>query len=321
MEPLRVDDLITDEVRTVGISGHISPDGDCVGSCLGLYHYLKKNHPQARADIFLEFVPEELKILPGAEAIRTAFTSDVETYDVFFILDSEKARTAGAEAMFDRARLRVNIDHHVSNPGSGEINYIVPDASSVCELMTDVLDFDRMDVSCAMALYTGIVTDTGLFRYSATSPKTMRVAARLLEFPFDFSALIEHVELERTFSQNRTLGMMLADSRLELDGRCIVCTLDHARMQKEKISHADTDPVVSQMNLTTGIECALFAYEPEEGTVKVSLRSKKTVDVSEIAKAFGGGGHIRAAGCTTKGRATEIIAQMLPYVEAQLKNG
>lgn len=313
-----IDDLITDKVKTVGISGHVSPDGDCVGSCMGLYLYLKKNYPGVRADVFLENVPAELKIIRDTDIIKTDFKTDVEAYDIFFILDSEKGRTAGAEALFDRAHLKVNIDHHVSNKGNGDINHIVPTASSVCELMAQVMDIEKMDTDIATALYTGIVTDTGMFHYSSTSPETMRIAARLMEYGFDHAALVEHVELERTYKQNVTCGRMLAASDLVLDGRCITASLTIEEIRNEQIAHEDMDYVVSQMNLTAGVECAIFAYETEDGHVKTSLRSKAKVNVASIAEAFGGGGHIRASGCTTKGKAKDVIAQMLPYVEAQL---
>ena len=315
---LWIDELITSQVRTVGISGHTGPDGDCVGSCMGLYLYIKKNFPDVRTDVFLEQIPRELCIIKDTDRIRTDFRTDVGSYDLFFVLDCEKERTGKAEPICDAAKQIVNIDHHISNKGGDGISMIVPEASSVCELIAGVIDVEKADRDIAMALYAGIVTDTGLFHYSNTSPETMRVAARLMEFSFDHSALAEHIYLERTYNQNRTMGEMLAESRLYLDGRCIVASITRERMEREQITKDDLDQIVSQMNLTVGVECAVFLYETEENRKKISLRSKGKVNVSEIAQQFGGGGHVRAAGCTTDGRIDEIIARLLPMIGTQL---
>ena len=307
------------EIQTVGIAGHVSPDGDCIGSSTALYLYLKKNYPTFRVDIFMESVPEELQILKGTEDIRTSFTSDVERYDVFFILDTIKERTNDAEKLYDNAVLRVNFDHHVSNQGSGDTCFIVPTASSTCEVLCMALDYDKMDRDIAMNLYAGIVTDTGMFHYSSTSSDTMRAAARLMEFGFDHSDLIEHVELEKRFSQNRALGVMLAKARLELDGKVITSFCSTKEMQELGFASEDFGGVVSQMNLTTGVECALFAHGTEEGTVRMNLRSKGLVDVSKIAVSVGGGGHVRASGCTLKDMTCEeALALIMDKVREQL---
>ncbi|MBR0093136.1 MAG: bifunctional oligoribonuclease/PAP phosphatase NrnA [Lachnospiraceae bacterium] len=314
-----IEDLIDDSIRTIGISGHILPDGDCVGSCMGLYLYLKKNFPEIRADVFLEELPPELVMIKDTEVIRHDFQTDVTCYDLFFLLDVEKTRTGMAEKLFDQAKKKINIDHHVSNPGCGDVNYIRTDASSVCELMCEVLSFDRMDTDIARALYTGIVTDTGMFHYSCTTPLTMRLAAKLMEFPIDASEIVEHVELERRYSQNRALGFLLWRSELHLDGKCITSHIELSEMEELHISVQDLDGAVSQMNLTVDVLCSILAHGSESGT-KVSLRSKSDeLNVAKIAETFSGGGHIRASGCSYDGSAKEAVHAILPHVEAQLR--
>ena len=307
------------EINTVGIAGHISPDGDCIGSCTGLYLYLKKNYPQFRVDIFMEKVPEELRILKGTEDIRTSFTSDVERYDVFFILDTIKERTNAAEKLFDKAALRVNFDHHVSNKGTDGICFIVPEASSTCEVLCMALDYDKMDLDIARNIYSGIVTDTGMFHYSSTSPATMRAAAKLMEFGFDHSDLIEQVELAKRFSQNKAMGAMLAKASLELDGKVITSFCSTDEMHDLGFVSEDFEGVVSQMNLTVGVECAVFAHGTEDGDVRMNLRSKGKVNVSEIAVSVGGGGHVRASGCTMHNMTCEeSISLILDKIKEQL---
>ena len=317
---LKLDELITDEIKTVGISGHILPDGDCIGSCMGLYLYLKKNYPSLRTDVFLEEEPPELKIIRDIEIVRHDFKSDVERYDLFFLLDVEKTRTGGAEALFDKAKTKINIDHHVSNPGCGDINYIRTDASSVCEMMCEVLDFEKMDADIAKTIFTGIVTDTGMFHYSCTTPLTMRYAAKLMEFSFSASDLVEHVELERRFSQNKALGFLLTRSSLQFDGRCITSYIEYSEMQEQGFSVQDLDGAVSQLNLTTGVLCSILAHGDADGKAKISLRSKSDhINVAKIAEAFSGGGHVRASGCSYQGSAEDAVKAVLPHEEELLK--
>ena len=160
--------------RTIGISGHENPDGDCAGSCMGLALFLRKTMPEARVDVFLEPLRHELAAnIPGSGTIITDFRIDLESYDAFIVLDSAKDRISGAETLFDRAAKTINIDHHVSNPGTGMVNYVNGTSSSTCELVYEVLDRDMLDEQIAQALYVGMVTDTGCFRFSNTSRKTM----------------------------------------------------------------------------------------------------------------------------------------------------
>ncbi len=308
------------DIKTVGIAGHLSPDGDSIGSCLGLYLYLKKNYPGLKLDIFAESVPEELKLIKDSSEVNTQFASEVDVYDAFFILDTEKERSGGAEEFFDKAKLSVNIDHHISNTGSGMINILDPKASSACEIVASVLDTEKMDIEVAKALYIGMVTDTGIFHYSNTSPKTMRIAASLMEFGFDHSSIIEHVELEKSFSQNRGLGEALAAARLELGGKLVISSMSYEEILNKGLSSDDFGGAVSQMNLTIGAECSIFIKGTKDKKVKISLRSKEKVNVAEAAKALGGGGHMRAAGIITDRPIDEVIDILTKKVREQLES-
>lgn len=311
-------DQYMEGVKTVGISGHIRPDGDCVGSCMGMYHYLKKCYPDVRIDVFLEDVPAELLFIKDTDKINHDFTSDIESYDLFIVLDSVKERTGGAEKFFDAAKNTVNIDHHVSNPGTAKNNYIVPDASSACELVYDCIDQSKLDATIAETIYTGMVTDTGVFKYSCTSPKTYETAAKLISYGFDFGKLIDHVFYEKTYLQNQILGRALLESMLLMDGRCIVSVISRQVQQFYGIVGSDMDGIVNQMLLTIGVDCSIFMYELEPMEYRVSLRSTEAVDVSKIAKMFGGGGHMRAAGCTISGTPHDAINNITQYVHQQL---
>ncbi len=314
---MKLDQLLRG-VKTIGISGHIRPDGDCVGSCMGLFLYLKKNYPKIRTDVFLEKIPPEYLFIKDIQEVRSDFTTDVKEYDLFFSLDCSKDRLGEAEKFFDAAKKTVNIDHHVSNKGTGDELYIVPTASSACELVYNVLTRDKMDIDVAKALYTGMVTDTGVFKYNNTSPETMRIAADLISFGFDFGTLIDHVFYEKTYLQNQILGRALLESIRLMDGRCIVSVVSKQSMEFYGADSNDLDGIVNQLLLTIGVDCAIFMYEIAPLEYKVSLRSNGAVDVSKVAEMFGGGGHVRAAGCIINGTSHDVINNITKYIHKQL---
>ncbi len=314
---MKLDELVAG-VKTVGISGHVRPDGDCTGACMGVYLYIKKNYPKIKADVFLEEVIPELAFIKDSNEVKIDFESDVESYDLFIVLDCSKDRIGGAEKFFDAAKRTVNIDHHVSNKGTGDELLIVTDASSACELVVDILDHDKMDVEIAKALYTGMVTDTGVFKYNNTSPKTMKVAADLISFGFDFGSLIDHVFYEKTYLQNQILGRALLESIMLMDGRCIVSVVSKQTMDFYGATSNDLDGIVNQLLLTIGVDCAIFMYELAPLEYKVSLRSNGAVNVSEIAEVFGGGGHVRASGCIINGTQHDVINNLTKYIHRQL---
>jgi len=315
---MKIDELLAG-VSTVGISGHIRPDGDCIGSNMALYNYLRKNYPDIRVDVFLQEIPECFSFLDGIEDVRTDYKTDIDSYDLFFALDCGKERLGDAEKFFDAAKKKINIDHHISNPGTGDANYIVPTASSACELVYNCLDNEKTDEAVAKCIYTGIVTDTGVFKYSNTSPETLKVVSELIKFGFDFGALVDHVFFEKTYVQNQILGRALLESMLFMDGKCIVSVVSRQTMDFYMVTSSDLDGIVSQLLLTSGTECAMFLYEIGSMEYKVSLRSKGLVNVAEIAELFGGGGHARAAGCTMNGTQHDIINNLSEYIERQLK--
>ena len=316
---------ILDELKgcqTIGISGHENPDGDCAGSCMGLALFLQKAMPQARIDVFLEPLRDELaRNIPHTDQIRTAFITDVENYDAFIILDSAKDRVSGAEALFDKAAKTINIDHHVSNPGTGMVNYINGSSSSACELVYEVIDHDLIDSDIAQALYVGMVTDTGCFRFSNTSEKTMQTAGKLMTFGFDFPRIVREVYFEKTWVQQRVLGKALSQSKSYMGGRVIVSRLSYESILSLGGVGKDVEGIVSALVSTTGADCSIFAHQRSTGEWRVSLRSNAVVNVADIASRYGGGGHVRASGCTIgKERNIEMaIREMVEMAGEQLK--
>lgn len=313
---------IYEEVKnaaTIGISGHIRPDGDCIGSAMGLYLYLKKACPMAKIQVMLEKPAEVFNCIKGIDEIHTDFSTDIDCFDVFIAVDSEKGRIGGAEKYFDGAKKKINIDHHISNRGSGDVNYIVPDASSASELVYQVIeDKSLMDEEIAKALYIGMIHDTGVFQYSNTSPETLRAAAELISYGFDFSRLIDETFYEKTYVQNQILGRALLESILFMDGKCVVSMVDKKTMGFYQVQPHDLEGIVSQLRNTKGVECAIFMYQLDTLEYKVSLRSNGKVDVAKVAAFFGGGGHVKAAGVTMQGTFYDIVNNLSAQIAKQI---
>ena len=306
--------------QTVAITGHTRPDGDCVGSCMGLYNYIRENYPDISVDVYLEPIADSYKLVKCTEEIQQPGT-EPKVYDLFICLDtSQKDRlTKGTEFYFDMAKATINVDHHISNAsGCGDVNYCKPNASSASELVYELLEEKYMDAEIAKALYLGIVHDTGVFQYSNTTPDTLRIAAKLLAYGFDFSKLIDETFFEKTYVQNQVLGRALLESIRFMDGRCIFSSIDLKTMEFYKVVPKDLDGIVSQLRITKGVECAIFLYQTKTLEYKVSLRSNGKVDVAAIASYFGGGGHVRAAGCTMQGTVHDCVNNLSEQIEKQL---
>lgn len=307
------------DAKSIAISGHIRPDGDCVGSCMGLYLYLKKELPQADVQVFLEKPSDVFNCICGVENIREADPEDTTVYDVFIALDCSKDRLGSAEGLFDRAAKKINIDHHISNSGCGDVNYLRADASSASELVFELLEEEKLDTDIAKALYIGIIHDTGVFQYSNTAPATLNAAAKLITFGFNFSEIIESTFYEKTFVQNQILGRALLESIVFMDGKCIVAAVSKKMMDFYGVGGKDLDGIINQMRNTKGVECAIFLYELDSLTYKVSMRSGGMVDVAKVAQYFGGGGHVRAAGCTMTGTVHDVINNISAQIALQLE--
>ena len=313
----RIDELLGD-AGTVGIAGHVGPDGDCVGSCMGLYLYLKKNRPDIKAELYLESVKDVFHYIAGVGEVRFAVT-EKKVCDCMVILDvSSPDRIGVAGDLFDAAKRTVCIDHHITNPGFADENVIEATASSASEVLYGLLDPKKVDKDCAEALYTGIVHDSGVFQYSNTSAKTLRTAAELIAKGIDFPSIIDHSFYEKTYAQNRILGKVLNGAQLYADGAVIVGVALPDDMKAYGVTKQDMDGIVSQLRLTKGVQAAIFLYPAEDGAFKVSLRANGQMRVSDVAAAFGGGGHVKAAGCTMSGTPEEIIEKLLAECKKQL---
>lgn len=312
-----LDDVIQG-MHSIGIAGHVRPDGDCVGSCLGVYNYIRTYYPDVDVRIYLEPIPNIFKFMKGSAEIRSQY-NDESTFDLFIALDcGDAGRLGEAYKYFETARHTVCIDHHLSNQSFAEQNYIFPEASSASELVFELIDSGKITKEIAECIYTGIVHDTGVFQYSCTSAKTMNIAGVLMDKGIDYSRIIDETFYAKTFEQNQVLGYALLNSRLYLDGKVIASCVTDEVMQRYHVLPKHLDGVVSQLRVTKGVEVAVFLYQTGDNSFKVSTRASGNVNLAEIAMKFGGGGHAKAAGFSMNGEPEQIIGLINAEIKKQL---
>ena len=306
-------------VESVAILGHVRPDGDCIVSCLSLYNYIETYFPKIEAKVYLQdFMPEFL-MLKNADKIVHDDQED-KVYDLCFSLDSaDKARHGEFVKYFDTAKKTIGIDHHISNVGFAQEHLIISDASATAEIMYDLIGKDHLTKEIAECIYLGMAHDTGVFQYSNASPKTFRVVADLLETGIDASKIVDETFYQKSYVQNQILGRTLMESILMMDGKVIVGVVRLKDMEFYGVTPKSLDGIVSQLRYTRGVEVAIFMYELENQHYKVSMRSNGKVNVSKIAGYFGGGGHVKAAGCELSGNYRDVVNNLTLHIEAQLQ--
>ena len=311
-------ETMIDQAGKIVILGHVNPDGDCVGSCLAVYNYIKEWDSTKAVTVRLERAPSKFSYLSGFDAIETE--AGEETYDLCICLDSsDEERLGDFKSCFDRSAKTICIDHHITNRGYAQENVIDGHASSACEVIYGQLDESRISKRVAECIYTGIIHDTGVFKYSNTSRKTMEIAGTMMEKGIDFGTIIDGSFYKKTYMQSQILGRALLESITFLDGRCIFSVVRKKDMDFYGVDKSDLDGIVDQLRVIDGIECAIFLYETGIHQFKVSLRSNSIVDVSRIAAYFGGGGHVRAAGCTMSGSVHDVVNNLSAHIAEQLE--
>lgn len=306
-----------EKASDIAILGHIRPDGDCVGSCLGLYNYIIDVYPDIRVDVYLEPIMDKFMFLNGADKIRHELTDTV--YDLAISLDcGDTDRHGQFSPIFANAGYTICLDHHRSNTGFGNYFYCDPDASSTCEVLCRFLDMDKISYNAAEALYLGIIHDTGVLKYPATTEQTMICAGRLISKGVRTQYIIDETFYKVNYNQNRLTGRALIDAKLHLGGRVISTCITREMFEEYGAKKSDTDGIVDKIRVVDGIEVAIFVYQLDENRFKFSLRSVSYVDVSKIAVAYGGGGHVRASGFEVCGDYEENLSKILGMIEEQL---
>lgn len=287
----------------VTVACHVNPDGDALGSLLGAALGLKKLGKEVAAT--WSATPPELAygygFLPGVDLIVPP--DHLPEADLFLAVDCGAEDRLG-ELVVPAARKAptvINVDHHPGNDNFGHLNVVVTDASSTAELMAGLLEDAgvEFDSEIATCLYTGIFTDTGSFQYSNSGPETLRMAAHLLEFGVDKTAIAQSVYETAPFGFLQLMARVLGRAHLFPEQRFIYSILTHEDLRVTGVDVEETDKLIDLLRSTRDADVAAIFKQQEDGHFRASLRSKGGISVGEIARKRGGGGHELAAGFTT----------------------
>lgn len=307
---------LIENAKNIAITGHVSPDGDCTGSTLALYNYITENFEGKQVRVCLEKPSKKFSYMNGFDLISE---DPFLQADLLVSLDaSDRERLGSRGVMLDTAKESICIDHHVTNTKFAKLNIVEDFRSSTCELLYTLLDYDKISVNTAVCLYTGIVHDSGVFRYQSTTRQTMEIAGALIDKGFDFTKIIDDTYFKKDFNATKLLGLVLTNAKLIFDGKCCYGLLDYDTWTSYIDDKKKMDGIIDNLRNIDGVEIALFMYETAKDEHKVSLRSINT-NVSSIAAALGGGGHMRAAGATVYGKADELLENtILPMIKKEL---
>lgn len=305
--------------RSVLIACHVAPDGDCLGSALGLRLALSRLGVPAVVGSS-DGVPEPFVTLPGAERILTAVPP--QTFETGVAVECSMLDRAGVFApALAAATTVINIDHHLSNAGYGTFVYCDTSAAAVGELFARIIHAlgVPVDRDLAQCLLTAVVTDTGSFRYTNTTAAALRLAADLIDAGASIQEIVERVYETRTEGGLRLLGMALANVRRSADGRIAWTAVTPEMLAATGALPEETTGIVGMLRQIKGVQVALL-FEVTPHGVRVGIRSRDGARSNVIAEHFGGGGHQAAAGFTGTGTLEEVVARTLAAVTRELRD-
>lgn len=300
------------------ITTHKNPDGDAIGSSLGWFNFLKKLGKNVRV-IYRDRIPFFFDFLPGVDKVEVKEEID-EEFDWVVITDVSDPKRTGFESI--PAKKSLVIDHHITAEPFTDYAIVEPEISSTCELsyhIMKLIDENLIDLSVALPIYTGILTDTGGFNYSNTSPETHSIAAELLKKGVNPYQVYTNIFERNRINKLRLLELVLRTLSFELNQKVAHITLFKKFLEETGAYPEESEGFINYPRSIAGVEVALFFKEIEEGFWKVSMRSKGKVNVAEVAKSFGGGGHKMAAGFEFEGNLEELKKELLKRLEVALE--
>jgi len=304
---------------------HVNPDGDATASLLAMGLILKKMGKEV-VMVNEGPTPRKFSFLTGFEEILNA--SQVTPEEKFTVIIScdcgDFFRIGKVAEWFAEDYQLLNIDHHPTNEGFGTVNLVRTNAAATCEVIYDLMK--ELKCQCfpelATCIYTGLMTDTGGFRYSNTTSNVMNIASELLTYQVRPDQIADRVFETITRAHLELLKRALPTLEFRENNRVASITVTHQDMVETEALPEDLDGIVHYAKNLEGIEVGILFKEREDQTVKVSFRSKEYINVAEIALSFGGGGHIRAAGCTIHGTIEEAKSKIYASLrEAFLRQG
>lgn len=297
------------EAQKIVLCCHVSPDGDTLGSALGLMHALDKAGKEVTV-LVDDDISKGFMFLPGIERCQRPVAESTINADLFVVVDASSFDRVGIASDVVKAPVLMNIDHHISNTEFADYLYLDTAAAATGEIMCDLyaeMGWEH-DEKSALCLYTAISTDCGSFRYSNTTSKTMQRAAKLLDYGVVPSVISDNLDM-RSRATAELLSKVLPSLTFAYEGKVAYISIPNELYNKD----AQTDSFVSYPRYIEGVDVAIMFKAVEENVIRVSMRSSKT-DVAQIALSFGGGGHVKAAGCTVNASLQEAEKLVLEAI-------
>jgi phosphoesterase RecJ-like protein len=284
-----------EKAEHITLTAHINPDGDALGSQLALYHILKKTGKKATVFNATKPLPQYLDFLPGFDKITDKFPKNS---DLVISCDCGSFDRLGIE---EKPSFLINIDHHISNTGYGDINLVEPDYASTSLVIYDILKANGIDITkeSAVCIYTAMVTDTGSFQYESVNDRVFECAAEMVRCGVKPDYVSKMLFQRDRLSRLRLLAKAYDTIEMCCDGKAAFVEVTNEMLEMTGAIKEDTDSIVNSVRAIASVEVSCMLREEKDG-IKVSLRSKNYADVSKVAQKYGGGGHIRAAGATLK---------------------
>lgn len=310
--------------KKIGITFHVSPDGDAAGSVLALYNGLKCLNKDCYI-LSKEPLSDNLKFLMSSEEITGDMQAPSEDTDVVIVLDCGNLERANADLSNFTGTL-LNVDHHLSNDMYGQENYVDTNASATAEIVFELLNLmgykfsedDEISKEIGTCIYTSLVTDTGCFRHSNVTYKTLEIASALRKIGVNNTYIYSSLFDNKDFNRIKFVGSVISRMKLVLNDKVALIELPMSLGEEFGMEIGDTSDIISYGLQIKGVEVTLLVKEVEGGA-KASLRAKNDVDVRKIAENFGGGGHTKAAGVSMKGvTLTEARDKLLEKIEEEL---
>ncbi len=306
------------ESNKIAIMSHIMPDGDNVGSSLALYNALKKSGKDVYF-ILDDDIPMVYRFLKNSDKVERP--RQYEHFDTVIALDCGDANRLGSCRQYLENNFVINIDHNISNDEFGNLNMVDSNAAATGEIIYQIIKIlgIAMDMEISECLYTAIVTDTGQFQYSNTTSITHQIAGDLINNGVNVSLMFERIY--QNSSKEKVMLMKTALDTLEFYHNDSISCISLTQKQMEEVNalEADSEGIINFARDIECVEAAIFLKELEPGKVKVGLRSKKVVDMAAVALRFGGGGHVRAAGCTVHGTIEQVKEKILEAIIAEFR--
>lgn len=290
---------VIENYDNICITSHVNPDGDSIGSVLALGLVIKKKFNKHITMLVPDKVPNNLTFLPGIDLIETDLIG--QKVDLFIALDCGDENRLGVEkSLLESVSVVINIDHHITNTDFGHINIVNPKASSTGEIVYDLINHMNveLDKDIATCIYTAISSDTGSFKYDNTTSKTHMIASKLLDARIDTNIINTNLYQSRSIEKTNLLVASLNTLEFFNNKKIGLAMITKKMLEESNATSEETDFVVNFIRDIDIVEVACILKEIDNNTIKISFRSKKHVDVSQIAKAFNGGGHAKASGCT-----------------------